>query len=117
MSESNLSESIFTKIIQRQIPANIAFEDDNYIAIHDRDPQAPVHFLVIPKKPIATLNDVKPEEEKLVGGNVFARVPIDARDGAHRLSDMLQLRAAAQQTVFHIHLHVLAGRPFTWPPG
>ena len=112
-----MPDSIFTKIINRQIPAKIAYEDDTYIAIHDISPAAPVHLLVIPKKPIATLNDVAPEDAALVGG-LFTLASRLMRELGHTdFRTVFNCGAGAQQTVFHLHLHVLAGRPFAWPPG
>jgi histidine triad (HIT) family protein len=112
-----MADSIFTKIINRQIPAKIAYEDDTYIAIHDISPQAPVHLLVIPKKPIATLNDVAIEDAALVGGLFTLASKLMKELGHTDFRTVFNCGPGAQQTVFHLHLHVLAGRPFTWPPG
>jgi histidine triad (HIT) family protein len=112
-----MPDSIFTKIINRQIPAKIAYEDDTYIAIQDISPQAPVHLLVIPKKPIATLNDLQPGDAALVGG-LFTLASKLVRELGHTdFRTVFNCGPGAQQTVFHLHLHVLAGRAFTWPPG
>jgi histidine triad (HIT) family protein len=109
--------TLFEKIIAKQIPARIAHEDDRYIAIYDISPQAPVHLLVIPRKPIASLNDVQPADTELVGG-MFVLADKLMKDLGHRdYRTVFNCGAGAQQTVFHLHLHVLAGRPFTWPPG
>jgi histidine triad (HIT) family protein len=110
-------ESLFSKIIARKIPASIAHEDDRYIAIHDISPQAPVHLLVIPKKQIATLNDLKPGDEALVGGMFLVAQDLMKQLGHTDYRTVFNCGRGAQQTVFHLHLHVLAGRPFTWPPG
>jgi histidine triad (HIT) family protein len=111
------SMTLFEKIIARQIPAKIAFEDDQYIAIDDISPQAPVHLLVIPKRVIPTLNDVKPEDLPLVGGLFPLAARLMQEMGHRDYRTVFNCGAGAQQTVFHLHLHVLAGRPFTWPPG
>lgn len=113
-----MSDTIFMKIIRREIPARIVHEDEHCLAFHDVNPQAPTHVLVIPKQPLAQLSDAGPGHEAMLG-----RLLLAARDVAEKL----QLRdgyrvvinngAAAGQTVFHLHLHVLAGRHFTWPPG
>ena len=109
--------TLFEKIIARQIPAKIAFEDDRYIVIHDISPQAPVHLLVIPKKVIPTLNDLAPGDAELVGG-MFLTAQRVMRDLGHSdYRTVFNCGAGALQTVFHLHLHVLAGRRFTWPPG
>lgn len=112
-----MEETLFTKIIARQIPAKIAYEDERYIAIHDISPQAPVHLLVIPKKPIPTLNDLAPDDAELVGGMFLLAAKLMAEMGRRDFRTVFNCGPGAQQSVFHIHLHVLAGRPFTWPPG
>jgi histidine triad (HIT) family protein len=112
-----MSQTIFSKIIDRQIPAKIAYEDENYIAIHDIQPQAPVHLLLIPKKQIATLNDLQPADAELVGGLFLLAKRLMEELGQTDYRTVFNCGPGAQQSVFHIHLHVLAGRPFTWPPG
>ncbi len=112
-----MAETIFSKIIAKQIPAKIAFEDERYIAIHDIQPTAPVHLLVIPKKPIATLNDLEPGDAELVGGLFLLAKRLMGEMGHRDFRTVFNCGAGAQQSVFHLHLHVLAGRPFTWPPG
>jgi len=112
-----MAETIFSKIIAKQIPAKIAYEDDKYVVIHDIQPQAPVHLLVIPRKQIATLNDLQPGDAELVGGMFLVAAKIMAQLGHTDYRTIFNCGPGAQQSVFHIHLHVLAGRPFTWPPG
>ena len=112
-----MAETLFSKIIDRKIPAKIAYEDDWYIAIHDVSPQAPVHLLIIPKRVIATLNDLKPEDIELVGGLFVVAKQLMAQMGHTDYRTVFNCGPGAQQSVFHLHLHVLAGRPFTWPPG
>lgn len=112
-----MSETIFSKIIARQIPAKIAFEDGQYIAIHDIQPAAPVHLLVIPKKAIATLNDLSPADAELVGGLFLVAKRLMSDLGHSDYRTVFNCGPGAQQSVFHLHLHVLAGRTFTWPPG
>jgi histidine triad (HIT) family protein len=112
-----MSQTLFEKIIARQIQAKIAYEDDRYIAIHDISPQAPVHVLVIPKKVIPTLNDVEEADRELVGGMFRVASKIMSDLGHKDYRTVFNCGAGAQQTVFHLHLHCLAGRPFTWPPG
>lgn len=112
-----MAESLFTKIIARRIPAKIEYEDDQYMVIHDIQPQAPVHVLVIPKKPIATLNDLTPQDVSLVGGLFVVAKNIMAKLGHSDYRTVFNCGPGAQQTIFHLHLHVLAGRPFSWPPG
>jgi histidine triad (HIT) family protein len=110
-------ETIFGKIIRKEIPARIAHEDDRYIAIHDIQPQAPVHLLVIPKRPIATLNDLEADDASLVGGMFLLAGRLMRELGHNDYRTVFNCGPGAQQSVLHIHLHVLAGRPFTWPPG
>jgi histidine triad (HIT) family protein len=112
-----MAETIFSKIIAKQIPAKIAYEDDKYIAIHDIQPQAPVHLLIIPKKEIATLNDLTPADAELVGGMFLLASKLVRSLGQTDFRTVFNCGPGAQQSVFHIHLHVLAGRSFTWPPG
>lgn len=113
----NMPDSIFTKIINKQIPAKIAYDDDRYIAIHDINPQAPVHLLVIPKREIATLNDLSPADAELVGGMFLLAKKLMALMGQSDYRTVFNCGEQAGQSVFHIHLHVLAGRHFAWPPG
>ena len=112
-----MPDTLFTKIIAKQIPSKIAYEDETYIVIHDISPQAPTHLLVIPKKPIATLNDLEPDDAELVGGMFLTAAKVMKTLGHSDYRTVFNCGPGAQQSVFHIHLHVLAGRVFTWPPG
>ena len=112
-----MEDSLFTKIIKKQIPAKVAYEDERYIVIHDIQPQAPVHVLVIPKRQIATLNDLEPADAELVGGMFLVAKKVMAELGHRDYRTVFNCGKGAQQSVFHLHLHVLAGRSFTWPPG
>lgn len=109
--------TIFEKIIARQIPAKIAFEDELAIVIHDLNPQAPTHVLIIPKKVIARLNDVTEEDQALVGHLFVVAAKVMKSLGHRDYRTVFNCGEDAQQTVFHLHLHCLAGRQFTWPPG
>jgi len=109
--------TLFEKIIDHQIPAKIAYEDDRYIAIHDIDPQAPVHLLIITKRVIPSLNDLQPADAELVGGMFLVAKRLMQELGHQDYRTVFNCGAGAQQSVFHLHLHVLAGRKFTWPPG
>jgi len=109
--------TLFEKIIARQIPARIAYEDDSYIAIHDVAPQAPIHLLLIPKRVIPTLNDLQPGDAELVGGLFLLAGKLMKEMGQTDFRTVFNCGKGAQQSVFHLHLHVLAGRVFTWPPG
>ena len=112
-----MSETIFSKIIAKQIPAKIAYEDEEYIAIHDIQPAAPVHILIIPKKAIPTLNDLDAGDAELVGGLFLLAKRLMGEMGHKDYRTVFNCGPGAQQSVFHVHLHVLAGRTFTWPPG
>lgn len=113
-----MSETIFTKIINREIPADILYEDDISLAFSDINPQAPVHFLVIPKKAIATINDLTEADRELVGHLYLVAAKIarekGVADDGYRV--VMNCGENSGQTVFHIHLHVLGGKPLGWPP-
>jgi histidine triad (HIT) family protein len=113
-----MSDTIFTKIINKEIPADILFEDDRVLAFKDINPQAPVHFLVIPKKPIATANDITAEDEALVGymHRVAANIAKDLGVAQQGFRTVMNCNQDGGQTVYHIHLHVLAGKALGWPP-
>ena len=112
-----MAETLFSKIIQRQIPADIIYEDDQALAFRDINPQAPVHFLVIPKKPIAKLSDALAEDQALLGHLLLVANKVAAQEGLTDFRLNVNNGAGASQTVFHLHIHVLGGRPFSWPPG
>ena len=112
-----MSETIFTKIINREIPADIVYEDDLCLAFHDVQPQAPTHVLLIPKKPIAKVADAGPEDQELLGHLMLKAGAIAGDLGAENFRLVVNNGAEAGQSVFHVHLHILAGRPFKWPPG
>jgi histidine triad (HIT) family protein len=114
-----MSNCLFCKIVAGEIPATRVFEDDRLIAFNDINPQAPMHVLVVPKKHVATLNDLSPAEDDLVGAMVRAGAAIAKERGHHGpgFRTVFNCNAQAGQTVFHIHLHVLGGRVLTWPPG
>jgi len=112
------SDTIFSKIIRREIPANIVHEDELCLAFEDVNPQAPLHILLIPKVPIAKLSDSTDTNTELLGHLLTTAPKIAAVQGyadAFRL--VINNGEEVGQTVFHLHLHILAGRSFTWPPG
>jgi histidine triad (HIT) family protein len=112
-------DCLFCKILKGQIPAAIIYEDERLIAFKDINPQAPLHALIVPKRHIASLNDLTPDDDALVGEMVRRAAAIAGQQGyADRgFRTVFNTNAEAGQTVFHIHLHVLAGRGLTWPPG
>ena len=112
-----MAETLFSKIIKREIPADIIYEDDDALAFRDINAQAPVHFLVIPKKPIAKLSDAHAEDQALLGHLLLVANKVAAQEGLTDFRLNVNNGAGASQTVFHLHIHVLGGRPFNWPPG
>ena len=112
-----MADSIFGKIARGEIPAKIVFEDDRAVAFHDVNPQAPTHLLVIPREPIERLAHAEAGDEPLLGHllTVAARVAAEAGLEDYRL--VVNNGAGAGQSVFHLHVHVLGGRPLNWPPG
>ncbi|MBD2298929.1 MULTISPECIES: histidine triad nucleotide-binding protein [Nostocales] len=111
-------DTIFSKIIRREIPANIVYEDDLALAFTDVNPQAPVHILVIPKKPLAKLAEAETEDAALLGHLLLTAKRVAAEAGlTNGYRVVINTDADAGQTVFHLHLHILGGRPMAWPPG
>jgi len=114
-----MSDTLFSKIISRQIPADIIYEDADVLGFKDINPEAPVHVLFVPKREIATLNDAQEADALLLGklmlaASGYAREQGFAENG-YRV--VMNCNADAGQSVFHIHLHLLAGRKLSWPPG
>jgi len=113
-----MSDTVFSKIIRREIPAQIVYEDERAIAFKDIAPQAPVHILVVPKAPIPGIAQAKPEHEALLGHLLLTaqRVAVEAGlSRGYRL--VINQGEDGGQTVFHLHIHVLGGRAMGWPPG
>lgn len=109
--------TIFQKIIDREIPADFVYEDDNVCAFRDIAPQAPTHILVIPKKPLTKIADMGEEDVTLIGKLMLAATQIAREQGLDDYRLVINNGEKVGQTVFHLHLHILAGRPFGWPPG
>jgi histidine triad (HIT) family protein len=114
-----MSDDLFLKIISREIPADIVYENDAVLAFRDLNPQAPFHVLIIPKIRIPTINDMEQQDLELFGKLFLAARDIAAEQGysedGYRV--VMNCNSAAGQTVFHVHMHMLAGRVFSWPPG
>ena len=110
---------LFCRIIAGEIPSSKVYEDDEVFAFNDINPQAPLHVLIVPKRHIATVNDLAPGDDALVGTLVRRAAAIAAEKGyAERgYRSVFNCNAEAGQTVFHVHLHLLAGRRLGWPPG
>jgi histidine triad (HIT) family protein len=114
-----MADCLFCKIIAGQIAGAIVYQDERVVAFKDINPQAPMHVLVVPRRHIATLNDLAPEDDGLVG-ELVRRAAAIAKDHGHGdrgYRTVFNCNADAGQTVFHIHLHVLGGKRFGWPPG
>ena len=113
-----MSDTLFLKIINREIPADIVYEDEQCLAFKDINPQAPMHILIIPKKPIAMLTEAEAGDQGLLGHLMLKASEIADQQGyggAFRL--VVNNGEGAGQAVFHLHLHILGGRPLSWPPG
>lgn len=114
-----MSETVFSKIIRKEIPAKIVYEDDLSLAFHDIHPRAPVHVLVIPKKPIESVEAIEADDQSLIG-HLFLVIQKVARElgvaeSGYRV--IANCRRHGGQEVPHLHFHVLGGRPLSWPPG
>jgi histidine triad (HIT) family protein len=117
-SENQGSETLFAKIIRREIPADIVYEDELALAFRDIHPQAPVHILVIPKQPIPKLANAQLEDQALLGHLLLTVKTIAAQEGldnGYRV--VINTGDDGGQTVYHLHLHILGGRGMKWPPG
>lgn len=116
MTDSN--DTIFGKIIRREIPADIIYEDNLCLAFRDIAPQAPTHFLVIPKQPIAKLADAESTDHALMGHLLLTAKRVAAQEGlSNGYRVVINCGEDGGQTVYHLHLHVLGGRSLAWPPG
>ena len=115
----NEQDCLFCKIVAQEIGADVIWESDELLAFRDINPQAPTHVLLIPKRHIATINDLSDGDKGTVGDLFLAARSIAADEGhaedGYRV--VMNCNAAAGQSVFHIHLHLLGGRQMTWPPG
>ena len=114
-----MSDCLFCRIVAGEIPSDRVLEDDEIVAFRDIDPQAPTHVLIIPRRHIASLNELAPEDDALVGGMVRTAAAIAKDQGLSERGyrTVFNCNADAGQTVFHIHLHLLGGRTMAWPPG
>jgi len=114
-----MSEDLFLKIISREIPADIVYENDRLLAFKDINPQAPVHILIIPKEKIRTLDDLNSSHSELVGELLVAAAEIARLEGINEdgYRVVINCKQAGGQMVYHIHLHLLGGRQMLWPPG
>jgi len=111
------SDTLFAKIARGEVPADIVYEDDLALAFRDIHPQAPSHLLVIPRKPIERLSRADDDDAELLGHLMGVARKVAAQEGLTDFRLVVNDGAGAGQTVFHLHLHVLGGRPLSWPPG
>lgn len=111
------SDCIFCRIVRKEIPASLVFEDEETVAFHDLAPKAPVHILVIPKKHIGRLSEAGEADALLIGHSLRTVARVAAAESLSDFRVAVNNGAEAGQTVFHLHFHLLGGRAFTWPPG
>ena len=109
--------TIFKKIIDKEIPAKIVYEDSEALAFHDVHPQAPTHILIVPKREIAKLADLSAGDKGLMGHLFWVAIEIARKQNLQDYRLVINNGPGAGQTVFHLHLHLLAGRAMNWPPG
>lgn len=115
---SETTETIFSKIIRREIPADIVYEDDLAIAFKDINPQAPQHIILIPKEPIAQLADAEPKDQTIMGHLLLTAKRVAQEAGLNNgYRVVINSGSDGGQTVYHLHLHILGGRQMKWPPG
>ncbi len=114
-----MADCLFCKIARKEIPAKIVYEDRQVVAFEDINPQAPTHTLLVPKSHLATFNDVGAAEEALLGHLMLVATRVARDKGLHEVGYRLvgNCLESAGQSVFHVHLHLLGGRRFAWPPG
>ena len=114
-----MTDCLFCRLITGEIPANIVHQNDHVVAFKDITPQAPTHVLVVPRRHIASLNDLSPADDALIGEMIRTAAHIAKEEGhADRgYRTVFNCNADAGQTVFHVHLHLLGGRKLSWPPG
>jgi histidine triad (HIT) family protein len=114
-----MSEDLFLKIVNREIPADIVYESDEVLAFRDISPQAPIHVLIIPKERIPTINDLQAKHAATIGKLFLAAAEIARSEGVDESGYrvVMNCNEAGGQMVYHIHLHLLAGRQMDWPPG
>ncbi len=114
-----MSECLFCKFVSGEITPNIVYQDDEVLAFRDISPQSPTHILIIPKRHIPTLNDLTPEDAELVGKLYLTAKKLAEDEGIDESGyrTVMNCNEEAGQSVFHIHLHLLGGRPMAWPPG
>lgn len=109
--------NVFARILRRELPAQLLHEDEHCVAFRDAAPQAPLHFLVVPKRPLRTLGDAVAADAAMLGHLLLTGTAVARKLGHPEARIVVNNGATAGQSVFHLHVHVLAGRPLAWPPG
>ena len=114
-----MDQCIFCRIVERSLPARIVFEDEEIVAFEDTHPQAPIHTLIVPRKHMESLNDAAPDDARLLGRLLIVAAQLAREKGldARGYRTVINNGSWAGQSVFHLHLHLLGGRVFRWPPG
>lgn len=114
-----MTDTIFGKIATGEVPADIVYEDEHLVAFRDLNAQAPTHVLIIPRKPIPTLNDTEDADAELIGRLFLAAAKVARQEGIAEdgYRTVINCNAGAGQTVYHLHVHLIGGRPLQWPPG
>ena len=111
------SDTIFGRLLRGEIPCDAVYSDGQCLAFRDVNPQAPVHVLVIPRKPLPTLAEARLEDQELLGHLLLVAGQVARQEGLTSWRTVINSGAEAGQTVFHLHVHVIGGRPMAWPPG
>ncbi|WP_320673489.1 histidine triad nucleotide-binding protein [Prochlorococcus sp. MIT 1341] len=111
------NDTIFGRILSGAIPCDEVYSDDKCLAFRDIEPQAPVHVLVIPRKPLPSLKEALPEDAELLGHLILVANLVAKQEGLEDWRTVINCGEGAGQTVFHLHVHLIGGRPLTWPPG
>ena len=112
-----VEDTIFARILRGEIPCDEVYSDDHCLAFRDVAPQAPVHVLVIPREPIPSLREAQEQHASLLGHLMLVAARVAQQEGLDDWRTVINTGAAAGQTVFHLHVHVMGGRPLAWPPG
>ena len=116
-ADSVSHDTIFGRILRGEIPCDQVYADEHCLAFRDVEPQAPVHLLVIPRQPIAQLSEAGEENQALLGHLLLVAARVARQEGLEAFRTVINSGAEAGQSVFHLHVHVIGGRPLAWPPG
>ncbi len=117
MDDAMASETIFSQILRGELPCDEVYSDELCLAFRDIEPQAPVHILLIPRKPIVNLTHIDVEDKELLGHLLIIASKVARSEGLESWRTVVNNGVDAGQTVFHLHIHIIGGRPLSWPPG